>query len=89
MATNPSRPDHIRAIEEPVYTLDEVAAHLRASRKWLLSKAQAREIPFMRVGKGAYRFSDSQVTEIRRLLTEEPQSSPTALTTSRSRGRAA
>lgn len=89
MATNPARPDPIRTIDEAVYTLDEVAAHLRASRKFLLRKAQANQIPFMRVGKGAYRFTERQVEQIRQALTEEPTTSPTQLTTPRSRNRAA
>lgn len=86
MATNEAQPDPIRAIpDEAIYTLNEVAAHLRASRKWLLSKAQRREIPFFRVGKGAYRFTGEQVEQIRRALTEEPLASPNSLTTPKAR----
>jgi hypothetical protein len=60
-----------------LYCADEVAEAIRCSEWWVKEQARRRRIPFVRVA-GAYRFTAAHVTDIVRLLEEQPDEGSSA-----------
>lgn len=70
-----------------VFTPAEVAARVGASESYIRSLAARREVPHLRVGRKAIRFTAGQVEALIAHLTQEPEQATPSLTTSRSRSR--
>ena len=72
-----------------IHSLADVAALLGTSESFLRRKVQRREIPCLRLGRNAIKFTDEMVTEIVAHLTQPAAPAATSLTTARSRRRSA
>ena len=71
------------------YSVAEVAAQIGASESFLRGLVKRREIPCLRLGRSAIRFTEAHVEAIIEHLTQ-PAGAPTpvaSLTTTRSRAR--
>jgi hypothetical protein len=72
-----------------VYTAREVAEQFGSTESFIKDLARRQLVPCLRVGRGAYRFTDDHVAAIRTHLEQpvKPPDDDRYLTTSRSRAR--
>lgn len=71
-----------------VHTVADVAGMLGASESFIRNLARQHRVPCLRVGRGAYRFTDEHVEAIRDYLTQPVvPGPPERLTSARSRPR--